>query len=316
MALSLIAAAAAAIGAGAVLTGHRAATREAAAEAAYPPAGEILTVEGMRMHAVVAGTGSDLVLIHGASGSLRDFTFSLVPALTDRFRVIAVDRPGLGWSEMPENGESLAVQARLIRGVVERLGARHPLVLGHSYGGAVALSWALNAPDTLAGLVLLSTPSHRWDAGLPAFYRITGHPLGRALAVPLLTALVPRRVVTRKLAEVFAPQGIPEGYGRHFGPEMTLRRKVLRANARQRRALKAQIAAMQARYSQLGLPVEIVHGTADTTVGLSIHAARLERDLPEARLTTLDGIGHMPHHAALPQVTAAIDRAAARAGLR
>ena len=64
----------------------------------YPPEGQILDVGGVPVHAVVRGTGPDVVLIHGASGNTRDFTFDLVDRLADTYRVIVMDRPGLGYT--------------------------------------------------------------------------------------------------------------------------------------------------------------------------------------------------------------------------
>ncbi|TCP42111.1 alpha/beta fold hydrolase [Rhodovulum marinum] len=72
---------------------------------------------------------------------------------------------------------------------------------------------------------------------------------------------------------------------------------------------------MAARYPDLRSPVEIIHGTADHIVGIDIHARPLARQLPNARLTALPGIGHMPHHAAERATLAAVERAARRAGL-
>ena len=97
---------------------------------------------------------------------------------------------------------------------------------------------------------------------------------------------------------------------------MTLRRASIRANGSQRKALKAQIATMEPQYAGLTMPIEILHGTADEIVGLEIHAAKLNHDVASANLTPLEGIGHMPHHVAQPDVIAAIHRAAVRAGLR
>ncbi|MCV2881026.1 alpha/beta fold hydrolase [Actibacterium sp. XHP0104] len=315
MALS-IATLAALTAAGAALTYHRAHAREQAAMAAYPPEGRFVMVDGVRLHAVVRGSGPDLVLIHGSSGSVRDFTFDLIPRLADRYRVIAIDRPGLGWSDPAPNSETLAEQARLMRTAAAQLGAPRPIVLGQSYGGSVALAWALQAPDDTAALVLLATPSHPWESGLSTFYKTTSHPLGAQVVVPLLTAFVPREKVMREVESVFAPQAAPEGYAEYFGPGMTLRRSSLRANARQRAALLAEITDMVPRYASLTLPAELVHGTADTTVGLSIHSEKLAANMPNAVLTRLPGIGHMPHHSAPADVIDAIDRAAARAGLR
>ncbi len=70
--------------------------QEKLAEKTYPPQGQFIDVNGSRIHAVVMGSGPDLVLIHGSSGSTRDMTFSLAPQLAENFRVIVFDRPGLG----------------------------------------------------------------------------------------------------------------------------------------------------------------------------------------------------------------------------
>ena len=69
---------------------------------------------------------------------------------------------------------------------------------------------------------------------------------------------------------------------------------------------------MEPRYPTLTLPVELIHGTADTIVPLHIHSDPLSQRLPDATLTVIDGAGHMPHHAHAEQVIAAIDRAALR----
>ncbi len=70
------------------------------------------------------------------------------------------------------------------------------------------------------------------------------------------------------------------------------------------------------RYPEILLPVEILHGTEDTTVYADIHAKPLAEMLPDAKLTILEGIGHMPHHVVPDEIVAAIERAAVRAGLR
>ena len=301
---------------GTVATLWRAGALERATEAAYPPEGQFVSVEGLRLHAVVAGEGPDLVLIHGSSGSTRDWTFALLPELAKRYRVIAIDRPGLGWSDPAPGGESLHVQARLIRAAAAALGARQPIVVGNSYGGAVALAWATDAPDALSALVTLAGPSHRWETGLPFQYVLTSNPVAGGLFRALISAWVPEAYVRAQTEAVFAPQSAPPGYISHFGPRMSLRRASQAENARQRAALKDEITAMVPAYARIAVPVELVHGTADDIVSLTIHAEQFVAEVPGADLTRLAGIGHMLHHVARSEVIAAIDRAAARARLR
>ena len=288
------------------VTHWRASAREAAAEAAYPPTGQFVTVDGKRLHYEVKGQGPDLVLIHGASGSLRDLTFGLRDRLTDRYRVIVVDRPGLGHSD-PLEETSLLAQARFIKAGLAQLGVAEPVVLGQSYGGSVALAWALDGGPR--ALVLVGSPSLPWPGTLDIWYRINATAVGRALAVPLASAFVPDSYVRQATAAVFAPDPVPEGYDDWLGAALTLRRETLATNTAQVNALRAELVKMQPRYPTLTLPVELVHGTADTIVPLTIHSGPVSALLPNARLTVIEGAGHMPHHSHAAAVIAAIDRA-------
>jgi len=290
---------------------------EARALAAHPPLGQFVTVNGARLNVVQTGSGPDIVLIHGASGNMRDFTHDLVGRLSDRYRVTAVDRPGLGHSDrLDRDGATIFEQADVLVEAVAHLGVSRPLVLGHSYGGAVALAWATRHPDATAGLVLLAAASNPWDTPLSTYYRVLSHPLGQWLAVPVLTAWVPDHVVSDTIAQVFAPQPTPGGYIDHFGPGLTLQRRALRENALQRAGILDEITRMVPDYAQIDMPVEILHGDADSTVWLSIHSEPLARQIPDANLVVMSGVGHAPHHSEPETVTAAIDRAATRAGLR
>ncbi len=302
----------------------RAAEREIAAEEIYPASGQYIKVEGTRIHLTVTGEGPDVVLIHGASGSLRDFTFDLVGRLKGDYRVVAVDRPGMGRSGRPEGyggawntaAEPPALQAALLQAAADAVGATNPVVLGHSYGGAIALSWALTRPDDTAALVLLAAASNPWPGELGPLYRINASLAGSALVIPLITAFTQQSYIRDIVDTIFAPQHAPGGYLDHFGPEMTLRRGTMRANAQQVNSLKPYVTEMKDRYPDLNLPVEILHGSEDDTVPMEIHSEPLSRQIPGAVLTRMEGVGHMPHHADPEAVVDAINRAAARAGLR
>lgn len=301
----------------ALFTAWRAAQQEARAEAAFPPEGQILDVDGIAVHAVVMGEGPDVVLIHGSSGNTRDMTFALAPILAENFRVIAFDRPGLGYSEsFNPDGETIIEQADILQRAAAKLGADMPIVAGQSYGGSVSLAWAVTRPDNISALVLIAPAAIPWETPLDGFNRLASTQVGNAIALPLVSSFVPDWFVTRALDEVFAPQTAPEGYAEYFGPELTMRRPSMHANAKQRANLLDEITALQPRYGEISVPTEIVHGTADTTVGIDWHSERLIEQIPGAELIDLPGIGHMPQVVAASEVAAAIDRAARRAGLR
>ncbi len=314
---------AAALSGCAALVDGRAGRAEVAAEAAFPPEGRFTEVGGRRVHYVQRGRGPDVILIHGASGNTRDMTMSVMDRLTDRYRVTAFDRPGLGYTDRispafegayTTAAETPQQQAAFLAAAARGIGIANPVVLGHSFGGAVAMAWGLDHDP--AALVIVSGATEPWPGSIGPLNGITASAFGGAQVVPLLTVLATPGLIRKAVDTIFAPQDPPPGYVDRVGAPLSLRRASFRANARQIEVLRPALVEMSPRYGTLNLPVEIVHGNADAVVPIDIHSDRLVQQIPNAVLTRLPGIGHMPHHVAPDAVVAAIDRAASRAGLR
>jgi len=281
-------------------------------EQAYPPVGNFVTVDGVRLHYKRAGEGAPLVLIHGASGNLRDWDFGAHAAFAKTHDTIAFDRPGFGYSERPDGAADPAVQAGLLQKASALLGQDRPVVMGHSYGGVVALAWGVFIPETARGLVLLSAPSHVWEGPLNRRYLIgSGRVFGPFIRRIYHYFATPPRI-RREVGVIFAPQDVPEAYVETMGVELALRADTLKANAEDIIHMRDYLAKMEPRYIALNLPVEILHGTADRIVSPRIHSDILAEKLPNARYSRIDGLGHMPHHSHLAQVLEILNRMDAR----
>ncbi len=290
------------------------------AAAKTPPSGQFLDIDGTKVHYQIEGAGPDLVLIHGAGGSLRDFTFSLSDKLKSRYRVIMFDRPGHGYTDRIASranlGETPQEQAALLSKAADKLGVKRAVIVGHSYGGAVSLAWVLNHPQQARGLVMLAGVSNEWQGDLGTYYRVSNSWFGRNILLPTASALASRQRVEDAINGIFAPNPAPAGYLDHMGQELSSNKTILQSTTQQVNGLKPQIVAMQKRYAGISIPVEILHGDLDTTVPLDVHGRVLAKQVKGANLTVLKGVGHMPQHIDEPATIAAINRAAKRAGLR
>ena len=298
------------------LTHVRATARERAIERASPPLGAVITVNSRKVHALTKGTGPDLIMLHGASGNLRDF-LPQIDLLAPHYRVTAFDRPGLGWSDdIGPDGTHLKGQALHLSAAASALGIKDPILVAHSYGGSVAIAWALHAPLRPKALVAISAPSMPWTGGLDIWYRLNSIPFTRDLVAAVAAAFVPNSHIDGILANVFAPHPVPDFYPSHGGPYLAARRAALRCNAAQINTLLSDLTAMIPDYSRLNLPVELIHGALDHIVPSAIHAAAFAPLLPDATLTVIPDAGHTPHHSHPALILAAIHSAAQRCGLR
>jgi len=291
----------------------RAKTKQAEAE--NPPQGRFLEVDGVRLHYIEKGEGPTLVLLHGNGVLANDFVHSgLLDRAAEHYRVIAFDRPGFGYSERPRSKVwTPQAQARLLRHALQDLEVESAIVLGHSWGTLVALAMALDAPDFVRGLVLLSGyyyPSLRLDAPLlsgPAIPLVGD--LIRYTVSPLVTRMM-WRPLTRK---VFAPMPVAESF-RRLSPWMAVRPGQLRASAAETALMVPSAMALSKRYQELKVPAVIVSGTQDRIVDFGHNAERLNERIADSELQLQPGVGHMTHYANPEQVLAAIDSINTRVG--
>ncbi len=260
-----------------------------------------------------------VLLLHGASGNQADLMVPLGDRLAaEGFRVIAVDRPGLGWSDRPD-GEADASPSRqgvLIRAALARLGVTHAIVIGHSWSGALAAAFALDAPDFTRGLVLLAPVLYPWPTGIAWYYAPASSPVFGPLFTRVFTLPAGLALLAAGVAEVFAPQPPPDNYDALTGVALVLRPDTFRNNAQDVFHLHAFVTEQSRRMVTIAVPTAIVTGDGDRVVSPAIHSLRAARDIPGARLTLLHGIGHSPQWSAPDAVVAAVRDVAARADLR
>lgn len=264
-------------------------------ELGMPPEGSFVTVMGNRIHYVEQGPGPEtIVLIHGLTGVVQNFGYGLISDLAKTHRVIAIDRPGSGYSVRPDSSSaSLAVQADVVAGVIDALHLGKPLLVGHSLGGAVSLATALRHPDKVRGLALIAPlihmPSQVSDAfaALTIRYNWLRKLVGWTLAVPLSI-----RKREQVLGVVFGPEQAPKDFPIRGGGLLGLRPSHFIAASRDLTSVEEVLPQMQARYDDLKLPIGILYGREDAILDPQEQGQALADRLDNVELTLIEG-GHM-----------------------
>jgi pimeloyl-ACP methyl ester carboxylesterase len=287
----------------------------------FPPLGTFVDVDGAKLHYVDKGEGVPVVLVHGASGNMRDYANSILDELARTHRVIAFDRPGHGWSERSgiDDVHDPAVQAQLINAALEKLGVGRHVLVGHSWGGAVAMAYALNHPEDLIGLVPLSGATYPWTGGVAWYHDLVNMPVLGELFLRTLMVPAGQQLKDAGVVGNFAPDEAPDGFADAIGLDLLFRPGSFRANSQDVRNLKQALARQSERYAEVKVPTIIIHGGGDRSVGFAIHSEPLHQAIEGSELIRLRATGHMPHYAAPEHVLDAIARLARgeipRAGL-
>ena len=279
----------------------------------WPPLGRFVDAQGLRVHAWEQGQGRPVIMIHGASGNLRDFTFDLAPKIAKSHRAIAFDRPGLGYSQRaPERGGEPAVQARILQAAAKSMGVERPILVGHSWGAALALAWALADPDGVAGVVTVSGAVMPWSTR-PMLAELIGiDQLMVGYYWDYLQSTIADNGVERFVRRVFRPQDPPPGYIDYIGAQLSLQPDIISASKEDIGTLNTALRRQAPGYHSIKTPVEVISGTADFIIKPDRQPIPLVERLPDARLTLLEGVGHMAHHVHPEAVLAALDRLEAR----
>ena len=283
----------------------------------HPPSGRFIEIDGLRQHVVELGEKSaapPIVLIHGAGCNLEDMRLALGAGLAARHRVILIDRPGMGWSTRSDrNGNSPAYQAAMLRDVLDRLEVKRAVIVGHSWGAALAARFAVDFPDRVAALILLAPPLYPIPRRANWLYVVFATPYAGWIYARTLALPVGFVFLGLAMASAFLPQLPPRHYLKRSAAFLLLRPSTFLANARDMADLTNNLAAQVERYPTLAMPILLMTGYFDLVVMPMRNSFAFATAVPRAKLVTLAGIGHMLHHAATDRVIEEIEALAARA---
>ena len=282
----------AAVGAGLALFSRAAGKR---AEQRAPADGAFLDIDGTRLHYVDRGEGPAVVLIHGLGGQLRNFTYALTERLPGH-RLIVIDRPRSGYSTVPSGVEpGLKDQADLVAQAIRRLRVERPLLVGHSLGGAISLSLALDHPGLVSGLALIA-PLTQPQAEVPAAFRGLAaggaSKISRAVIANLVAVPLGSLTAKQTSAAVFAPEPVPDDFPTRGGGVLALRPGNVYAAIFEMQAASEEMAGIAARYGELKLPVSILYAREDNILDWRRNGEQTAGEIQGCRLDLVDG-GHM-----------------------
>lgn len=253
----------------------------------------IANINGVNLNYEVAGRGKAVVFLHGMTGSTRDWA-NQIPALSPKYRVVALDHRGHGKSAAPRKEEeySLPIFANDVFGLLTMLNIKKCCLVGHSIGGFIALEFALKHQDMLTALVPVDTSSGQF-ARAPNYAQMR-----------------------QKLEELARTQGMEaafeynvannpmmlERFQKHPELRETSRRKMLMTSVEAYIYFSKAMdkwAPVTPRLSEIKVPTLIYWGDEDS--GFTEAVQTLKRGIAGSELVTVKGVGHSPHEEA-PEV--------------
>jgi pimeloyl-ACP methyl ester carboxylesterase len=251
-----------------------------------------------------SGVGDrEIVLLHGQPGSGSDWQ-QLADQLPAGLRVLALDRPGYGTSRRAAGG--FAVNARAVAAELDARGIERAVLVGHSYGGGVALSVARLAPERVEALVLLASVGPGcltgWDWLLAA--PVAGEVC--ALAAWWLTPWLARARLAAIARLRRRPIAASEYVNWHiWGHSRRDHGPLWRSFLTEQRALVSELAGLTAALGDIRQPVLLLADPHDTLIPVRA-TYQLAAALPAARVELLDHIGHHLPRRGAPETAAKI----------
>jgi pimeloyl-ACP methyl ester carboxylesterase len=303
----------------ALVTGFGFSSYQAAAfEKDNPNTGERIDVGGYRMNSVYVPRPKTadlptLVFIHGASANLLDPMVAFRSKLEGRADMLFLDRPGLGFSDRggPQNAYPDG-QADAIAALMKKRGIKKAIIVSHSFGGAIAATFALNHKDMVAGLLFLSPATHPWPGGIEWYYSVTKTPVLGWLFATLVAPPAGLAAIDKATKFVFAPNPRPPNYIKETAAYLAIRPLAFRNNAIDIANLLDYVKRVSPRYKEIKAPTVIITGDADRVVLPEIHSRQLHEDIAGSTLLRIHNLGHKPDYIVIDLAIAAIESLAGK----
>lgn len=232
-----------------------------------------LKIKGLKIFFNALGEGQPLILLHGW-GTDSQIWESTASALSSSGQVISFDWPGFGQSDFPSQAWSLDDYAQTLKKIIDELKLKKPTLLGHSFGGRVAIKFATTHPKAIKKLILVSSAGIKPKHGIVWWSLFLGAKVGKTVfKIPPLSFFFPKV--------------------RRFFYQTTKRTDYLNSGKLKKTFLKVIKEDLTPLLTKISVPTLIIWGEKDQEVPLK-HAQILLNQIPQAKLHLLKNSGHFP----------------------
>lgn len=254
-------------------------------------AGQHIEIDGVQLRVQQIGHGPDVLFLHGSIGSLEDFD-SVLPELVKRFRVTTFDRIGHGYSALPPVKANITSNARYTRRLIEELELQNVIVVGHSYGGSIALKLAIEQTPQVSSYVLLAPAAYSLASTRPIEHLLAAPVIGKGLLF-MLRPIIAEPMLSDGLLTSLSPNtALFDPAFIDFRINMWNNTGILFTRVQQTSDVTAELDAMHASYPEIQRPMHVLLGKQEPYTDIAEGSKRLVEVVPNSKLVMLDNTGH------------------------
>ncbi|MBI2452825.1 MAG: alpha/beta hydrolase [Parcubacteria group bacterium] len=235
-----------------------------------------LQLQDIQVHYKEAGQGDALLILHGWGASSESWVLLQRALSKEGFRVIAIDLPGFGRSNPPATVWGVQDYSNFIEQFVRAIGIRQFFLLGHSFGGQIAISFSVQHQELVKKLILCAPAGIRRPLGAREKLLFV---FSKILALALL--VVPSQSLKNRFRAAAYRLMRRSDYFKAEGVMSEVMRRVIRED-------------LFSIFSQVRVPTLIVWGDDDRMVPVE-DAYVLAREIPHSAVEIIPGAGHSPH---------------------
>ncbi|MEO0337051.1 MAG: alpha/beta hydrolase, partial [Pseudomonadota bacterium] len=235
--------------------------------------------------------------LHGASSSSVDYKLSLFDHLPEKYRLIAIDRPGLAHSERKfEKQKAFSGQLEVLHKAVKSLVDGPSYLVAHSLSGVIAARMLAEYPEDYLGFLGIAPALYPIGDGKSWYTVLSDLPLFgwffRNALVPLAGPLIAPVLIDKN----FHPNQAPDDYMRDSCLPLMFDSKKFLNNAYDLNLIRPYLDESYERYHKIKQPVSLIFGRQDQILASFSHAYGFRHKVPQVKINMIEETGHLPHH--------------------
>lgn len=279
-------------------------------ERSCTPSGKFLEVAGEKIHYLERDGGEiPVVLIHGASSNANEWKISLFKTLPEKYKLYAIDRPGLGFSFRNFSKEnSLDKQKEILHKTILKLNIENPILIAHSLGGVISARMMSDYQESYRGLMLIAGAVYPIGSGASAITKIAELPV---IGSYLRNSFIPILGKSKFKSGVnynFGPSIPPKNYIKGTCAFTLLKPSTFYNNSVDLNQIRSYFDVSYPLYDKITKPVSLIYSRHDKIIFSFSHAAGFKHKVPQAKLFMNDTSGHSPHFDQIETIVDELER--------